>query len=73
MNLPTVFRDAGYLDAAYYCQLREKYPGVNSQELAFGNYDYNVEGFSVASQDKGSFLNTWANRGESAYLDRLET
>jgi hypothetical protein len=71
MNLPAAFEEAGQIEVAYYCRLREKYPGVKSKELAFGDYDYTVGNFSVAIDDKSSFLNKWANRGESAYLDLL--
>jgi hypothetical protein len=71
MNLPAAFEEAGHIEVAYYCRLREKFPGVKSTELAFGEYDYAVGNFSAVIDDKGSFLNKWANRGESAYLDFL--
>jgi hypothetical protein len=71
MNLPTAFDEAGQPGVAYYCRLREKYPGVKSVDLAIGNYDYTIGRFSVSIDDKAAFLNKWANRGESAYLDYL--
>ena len=71
MNLPAAFEEVEQVQVAYYCRLREKFPGVKSDELAFRNYDYTVGRFSVAIDDKASFLNKWANRGESAYLDFL--
>jgi len=72
MNLPGAFENAGHLDVTYYCRLREKYTGVKARELAVGNYDYNVEPFTIVVDDKAAFLNRWANRGESVYLDYLE-
>ena len=72
MDLPSAFAGAGQCEAQYYCQLREKYPGVKSADLAFGEYDYTVGDYSVVIPDKGSFLNHWANRGESVYLDYLD-
>jgi hypothetical protein len=39
--------------------------------VPFGDYDYTAGNFSVVIDDKGSFLNKWANRGEAAYLDFL--
>jgi len=72
MDLSTAFEERGYPEVAFYCRLREKYPGVKSKELAFGDYEYTVGSFAVVVEDKGWFLNKWANRGESAYLDYLE-
>ncbi len=71
MNLPEAFDAIGHVEVAYYCRLREKFPGIQAIDLAFGNYNYNVGNFLLAIDDKGSFLNKWANRGESAYLDFL--
>ncbi|MCX4240134.1 DUF4365 domain-containing protein [Paraliomyxa miuraensis] len=71
MNLSVAFEAAGHREVSYYCRLREKFPGVKAMDLAFGNYDYTVGNFTVVVDDKGSFVNKWANRGESAYLDFL--
>jgi hypothetical protein len=71
MNLPVAFEEAGQIEVAYYCRLREKYPGVKCGDLAYGDYDYTVGNFAVVVRDKEVFLNKWANRGESAYLDYL--
>ena len=71
LGLPIAFEAAGFPEVAFYCRLREKYPGVKAMELALGEYDYTVDKMSVVAEDKGVFLNKWANRGESAYLDYL--
>lgn len=71
LNLPTAFEEAGHIEVAYYCRLREKFSGVKSMELAIGQYDYTIGNFSIVVDDKGYFLDKWANRGESVYLDFL--
>jgi len=71
MNLPAAFEEAGQIEVAFYCRLREKFPGIKAMQLANGNYDYTVGNFAVVVEDKSFFMNKWANRGESAYLDFL--
>jgi hypothetical protein len=71
MKLPEAFDEAGYPDVAFYCRLRQKYPGVKALHLALGNYDYSVGRLTVETSDRGRFHNAWANRGESAYMDYL--
>lgn len=71
LQLPNAFEAAGFPDAAFYCRLREKYPGVKSIQLALGEFDYTVDGLTVNVQDKRRFRDKWINRGESVYLDFL--
>ena len=71
LGLPIAFESAGFPEVAFYCRLREKYPGVKAMDLAFGKYDYTIDKMTVIIIDKGKFLNKWANRGESVYLDYL--
>jgi len=69
LQLIELFKDHKDDRVAYFCKLREKYPGVSVVNLMSGSYDCEIDGLNVHPDAQDRALNTWANRGESALLD----
>lgn len=80
LGLPGAFRDAGVEEVAWYCAFREFYAGRQSVELiglaASGElpevaFEGLVLTYPQCASDDIDLLSKWANRGNSALLDRL--
>jgi Domain of unknown function (DUF4365) len=54
---------------AYFCKLREKYPGVAVPDLMSGRYDCAIDGLDIHPSARDNAVNAWANRGDCAILD----
>lgn len=70
LRLPEAFDQGGQFWLAFYCRLRERYPGVRSIDLAMGSLPLEAPGGRVDRRD--GFHNAYANRGEAALYDYFE-
>lgn len=67
LNLPYVFRKNFII--AYYCKLREKYPGQTlGQILSRKSEELEIDGISV---DPETYSDKFMNRGSSAFIDAI--
>lgn len=69
LRLGEEFRDHDDSRIAYFCNLRDKYPGVPVFSLMIGNYDCALDGYNLHPDVKDRGHNSWANRGDCAILD----
>jgi hypothetical protein len=72
--LPKYFEQSGDWRIAYYCALREKYPGKKSEEVLFGKTtEFAIGSLTVSLTDRDEWLHKWANRGDSFILERVHS
>jgi hypothetical protein len=69
LRLGDHFRTHDDWRVAYFCNLRDKYPGVSVFGLMTGEYDCALDGCDLLPSVKDSGFNKWANRGDCAILD----
>jgi hypothetical protein len=70
LGLPTYFREKGNVQLAYFCGLKERFPGIPIVELLVrDDVDLVLEGFGLDFDDH--LLDRWANRGDSYVLDLM--
>jgi hypothetical protein len=67
LALPDTFDRLGQRFLAFYCRLRERHLGTSSWDLVMSGMELKEEGGKIQRED--GFLNTWANRGDSAFFD----
>lgn len=70
LDLPAAFDRRKQYFLAFYCRLRERYPGIPSLHLILGNEPLEAPGGAVHRPD--GLLNAYANRGDSALFDYFE-
>jgi Domain of unknown function (DUF4365) len=69
LRLGEFFRNHDDWRVAYFCNLRDKYPGMTVVALMSTDYDCALDGYNLHPNVKDSGLSTWATRGDSALLD----
>jgi hypothetical protein len=69
LRLGELFRDHDDWRIAYFCNLRDRHPGVPVFALMTSDYDCAIDGCDLHPGVKDRGQNTWANRGDCALLD----
>ena len=69
LRLGEEFRNHDDSRIAYFCNLRDRYPGVPVFSLMTGDYDCTLGGYRLHPDVKNRGYNSWANRGDCAILD----
>lgn len=67
LKLPKVFKDLEDPRALYYCKLRERYPGETLTGIVLSGKEMSIDNLAFYRDD--NFLDKWANRGDSVFLD----
>lgn len=73
LSLPTEFQIRSSIPLYYYCKLREKYPGVCSHKLAYGDYDLTIDNYTIKDNGKEYLREKWVYRADSLFLDVIQT
>ena len=69
LRLGELFRNHDDWRIAYFCSLRDKYPGVPVFALMTGHYDCALDRYNLHPSVKEDGHDKWAYRGDSALLD----
>jgi hypothetical protein len=69
LRLGDIFRANSDWRIAYFCDLRDKYPGVSILRLMSGEYDCTLGHYHLHESVRDKGLNAWANRGDCGILD----